>query len=537
MGCAATPKPTKRIDVDRSGLYQGQPSVAFATEYPVTSFEEGVSRGQQAESLGKADLALYLYVSALAHEGPRSQAFLRIAKIHLSRGNDQQAARALQLALKDDPQNIAAMEELGLALFRQGQQDHAVPIFKQVTAAQPDRWRSLEALGVLADRSRQHEDAIAYYDQALAVKPGWPSLLNNRGYSHYLSGNMEAALKDLHRAAKIGRLDKAWLNLGMVYARKGLYSAALEAYLQTLSTPAAYYEVGSIALDRSDYAASQRYLELAIKASPLHFPAAQKRLAVVREYASGARAIATAPVPRAPVEPVRAQTAESAETLPLELAVAEEPTSLEQDPTENQARPATDESGVSAAVEEIQIAKATAPGPQEPTEAAPELVKAKTQSAPEPVSDVPPVSEPASEPEEETPSVPSDAVELGTVTEEIERSQTSHVANDVRLPRRPTHYLGARASALPDVSDEVLAQYEPVDLSPPSEEERLVVNASAINVREAAAPSSRVIAYLAKGDVVDVLDRTSEWAYVQFIHRTKSESAAGWVHVDLLQVP
>lgn len=282
--CSATGGVSQRADVQKSGLYAGQPAVAFATEFPVQSFAEGMSRGRSAEARGERDLALYLYLSALAHEGDRALAFWSIARVHLARGNDALAEKALELLLAAQPDHVDALEQLGLLALRSGRDQRATVLLQRVAETDGARWRTAEGLGVLADRRGEHSLAVDLYTKALEQAPESASILNNRGYSHLLRGDHERAMRDLSIAAHRGQLPQAWLNLGRVYAEAGHYPSAFQAYLEVLSRAQAYFEVGSVALKHDQREVARTYLEDAIQASPVHYPAAQKKLAVLREF-------------------------------------------------------------------------------------------------------------------------------------------------------------------------------------------------------------------------------------------------------------
>ncbi len=70
----------------------------------------------------------------------------------------------------------------------------------------------------------------------------------------------------------------AWGNLGLVYASQGMYDDAISAYREILSEANVYNSVGQIAIDNGDLELARRYLDEAVRLSPVYFPQAQRNL-------------------------------------------------------------------------------------------------------------------------------------------------------------------------------------------------------------------------------------------------------------------
>lgn len=289
VGCASPPvddEPVERTRENKetaSQLYAGQPAVVHATEYPVTSAAEGVQRGDEAWRKGKLDLAVYLYVQSLAFDSTSPEPFLKIGTIHEQLGNRALAEKAYEFALERQPQNAAASERLGLLYLQSGKNEQARAAFESAIALEPNRWRSHNGLGIVADRRNDHAAAIAHYDRALAIDPKAAPVMNNRGYSRFLSGDLPGAETDLRQAIQLGARDGAWTNLGRVQARQGRYAEALESFAQDVDMPSAYNLLGQCAMERGDYVPARKYFESAISEAPRYFEAAQKNLGVVNE--------------------------------------------------------------------------------------------------------------------------------------------------------------------------------------------------------------------------------------------------------------
>jgi Tfp pilus assembly protein PilF len=267
-------------------LYAGQPSVVHATEFPVFSAAEGVARGDDAWRSGKLDLAIYLYVQSLAYDTTSATPFLRIAAIHEQQGNRALAQKAFELALAREPENAGANERLGLLYVESGQDKAAENMLHAAIRLDERRWRAHNGLGVLADRRGEYASAEHYYDRANVLQPGNAAVINNRGYSHYLAGKLEAAEADLRYAVQLGAPKGTWTNLGKVLAKQGRYDEAYETLLKESDSAYAYNLLGEIMRETGDLERARQYFSDAISAAPRYFPQAHDNLADVDERIS-----------------------------------------------------------------------------------------------------------------------------------------------------------------------------------------------------------------------------------------------------------
>ncbi len=266
-----------------SQLYSGEPSIVHSTQYPVTSADDGIKRGDAAYQAGKLDLAVYLYVESLSFDSTRSEPFVKIGAIHEQKGNVQLAEKAYELALERQPDNPGVCERLGLLYIQSGRDAEAPPLFERAIALYPRRWKSWNGLGILADRRGDFTAAISDYDKALAIEPGAAMVMNNRGFSRYLAGDLPGAEADLKAAIRLGAKGNVWRNLGKVQAVQGRYAEALETLTRDTDLAHAYNLLGEAAMERGDFDSAKRYFQSAITESPRYFEEAQKNLGLANE--------------------------------------------------------------------------------------------------------------------------------------------------------------------------------------------------------------------------------------------------------------
>jgi len=265
-----------------NSLYDGEPEVVFATEFPVESAEEAIARADRALVNGDTDLALYMYVRAYDLEKDNVRALTRIGEIHESRDNKRLATLAFTGVLRVDPTHAGALQSLGLIYLQAKRHDEAKALLERAIVENPALWRAQNGIGIIADMRGEHAKASEAYNAALAANPADASLLNNRGYSLYLDGRYSLAAEDLIKAAMLG-VERAWLNLGLVRARQKRYSEAVRLMGRTAESEVAYNDVGYIAMRQGDLAVAESYFRKAIAASPRYFEAAQRNLTELRD--------------------------------------------------------------------------------------------------------------------------------------------------------------------------------------------------------------------------------------------------------------
>jgi len=283
-GCAMNPSRDSGGS-QYSDLYNGEMKVAHEAGQDKVTREEAIANGDRALADGDADRAMFEYVHALEISGGDASILNKIAAIHTSLGNLRLAARAYTLSLKLEPENPAALEGVGLLFLRDRRYDDARRHLSAALEKEPLRWQSLNGLGMLADLEGNYAQAAAYYRQALEIPPdAWQQpetavLLNNLGYSLYLSGDWDGAQHNFHKALNYSpEFVRAWQNLGLVYTRKGDYDGALDAYRHVMDKPEAYNNIGFICMLNQEYDQAEYFFRKAIKLSPTYYVKAHENL-------------------------------------------------------------------------------------------------------------------------------------------------------------------------------------------------------------------------------------------------------------------
>jgi Flp pilus assembly protein TadD len=90
---------------------------------------------------------------------------------------------------------------------------------------------------------------------------------------------LNQSVRDFRKAIELDpRNERAWRNLGLVYARQGQYTKAFDALKMTESEAEAYNDIGYICMVQGKYKRAAEFLELATETSPTYYATAHSNL-------------------------------------------------------------------------------------------------------------------------------------------------------------------------------------------------------------------------------------------------------------------
>lgn len=243
------------------------------------SADEARSLARQAYGAGDLDGALYMLVQAVRLDPEDAQSLYSIGAIHETKGNTELAARAYSQAVEIDPSHALAQQQHGSMLMKAGDLRAARKALQIAIDNDSTLWRPHDLLGVIADMEERYKDAIAHYSAAIALRPTAASIVNNRGYSKYLAGMIEAAEADFRLALEIDAShQRAWQNLGLIYARQKKYDEARWAMEMYMPKHVAANDIGYVAMLDGEFERAALLFEEAIRLSPRYYPTAEANM-------------------------------------------------------------------------------------------------------------------------------------------------------------------------------------------------------------------------------------------------------------------
>lgn len=214
---------------------------------------------------------------------PKSlEARLLRGEVFLAKGKPDQAM-AVFSGMKDLPEVSArAQQGLGISMMLTGAPERGSEHLKAAVLEDPSLWRAWNALGSYYDTQEAWADAVEAYDLALAEHPNDAMIINNRGFSHFMQGQMDEAIADLERALKLDpELRPAQYNLRLAHAWSGHYVRAL-AGVTDEELPRVLNNIGYVAMMRGDLDNAEAYLMRAMEADPAFNETAWQNLARLR---------------------------------------------------------------------------------------------------------------------------------------------------------------------------------------------------------------------------------------------------------------
>lgn len=286
----------------------GQPELPSLADIPAESRETLIQNARNAEQNKQFDKAIVLYIKSLDQEYdddtaeenkiPNTQIFYNIGILEVKQGHNELAMTAFKHLLLQEPEHHLAQAQLGILYLENKQKKQAIKLLTQAITADQLRlgntinndykFVSLDtksplpaysAFAVIQDLEGQHQQAIQTQRLVIPLSERDPFVYTNIGYSYYLAGNFVEAEIQYKKAIDIdNQFKRAWLNLGLVYTRKGMYSKALQTLKQVMPTEHAYNDIGYFLILEGRYREAEYFIERAIELSPSYFVKANVNL-------------------------------------------------------------------------------------------------------------------------------------------------------------------------------------------------------------------------------------------------------------------
>ena len=137
-------------------------------------------------------------------------------------GSHDESLRVISKTAELHPDNVDVKFEFAKTLIEDDRGFEAVRHLEHAQEARPDDWRVLSAYGVALDQIGEHKSAREKYNRALALVPDHVNVLNNKGLSYVLSGDLDKGFAILRLATgKRAAGVTVRQNLALVSALKG----------------------------------------------------------------------------------------------------------------------------------------------------------------------------------------------------------------------------------------------------------------------------------------------------------------------------
>jgi eukaryotic-like serine/threonine-protein kinase len=188
-------------------------------------------------------------------------------------GAASEPVRWFQAALAARPTNLAALNNLGIALIEQGNSDRAVACFREATRLDPRFAGAHFNLGLALRKRGDTEGSIASFRAVTALEPKNAEAHVNLANGLAAKGDLDGAIASFQKVTKINpRHSVAHYHLGNVLFQKGNPDGAIAAYRKAIAINPNFFEahfnLGSILSDKHDHDGAITAFQNAIRIHP-----------------------------------------------------------------------------------------------------------------------------------------------------------------------------------------------------------------------------------------------------------------------------
>ncbi|NWG72651.1 MAG: tetratricopeptide repeat protein [Parvularculaceae bacterium] len=182
----------------------------------------GVSTSPAADPSGMDPIAAAAFWGTAYDRTPTAETAVSYSAALRKIGSTKEAAAVMQKASTRFPDNVDVSLEYGKTLVEEGRAFEAVRHLEIAADKKKNDWRALSAYGVALDQIEEHKAARLKYDEALQLSPDNVTVLNNKGLSFALEGDLQSAIRTLRAATSNRKADaRVRQNLALVLAING----------------------------------------------------------------------------------------------------------------------------------------------------------------------------------------------------------------------------------------------------------------------------------------------------------------------------
>jgi len=164
-----------------------------------------------------------------------------LGAVYGKEGENEQACRMYEKAIKLNPRYANAYYSLGVTLKELGRLNDAIEMLKKAIVLDPSHVESYNNLGVALQEKGELEDAIANFTKVIELNSNHASAYNNLGVAFKEIGNTNDAILMFAKAIELdSQFASAYNNVGMVYTDFARVEDALEMYEKAIALDSNY---------------------------------------------------------------------------------------------------------------------------------------------------------------------------------------------------------------------------------------------------------------------------------------------------------
>ncbi len=135
------------------------------------------------------------------------------------------------LQVRPSRQTADSYYKIGLFYQERREYGMAAESFQDAVRIDTTYFEAYNSLGICFDQMKLYKEAVTAYQNAIRLHPERDEVHNNLGYSQLLQGDFDAAIQAFTTAISLKQDNnrRYYNNLGLAYAKKGLYAEAYRA--------------------------------------------------------------------------------------------------------------------------------------------------------------------------------------------------------------------------------------------------------------------------------------------------------------------
>jgi tetratricopeptide (TPR) repeat protein/SAM-dependent methyltransferase len=183
-------------------------------------------------------------------EAPTAALLQEAARLH-GQGALAEAASRYRQVLESEPDHAGALYHLAVIWCQQGQFQKGIELARRSLASNSRQPRALNLLGMALSRLGQQQEALASFDEAIIQQADFADAYGNRASALMELGHLAEAVASYERAVALQPASVGdWLNLGTALHRLGRHDDALASYDRVLALhanfPEAHFNRGKV---------------------------------------------------------------------------------------------------------------------------------------------------------------------------------------------------------------------------------------------------------------------------------------------------
>ncbi len=228
-------KVTRFEDESRRDDWQSA-SITLVRMPDIDEAHQAFKRGTTFHQAGQLDEALHWYRKNLEFQPENAAALRNLGLVLQTQGRLDEAVATYQRAVSIKPDFAVAHFNLGNALIAQGKLDEALSSFQKAASIKADFAEAHCNLGNTLIELGRLDEAVSSYQRAVSVNPDYADAHYNLGSALKEQGRLDEAVSSFQKAAAIRPdIAEAHSNLGSALRELGKLDEALSSFRKAVS--------------------------------------------------------------------------------------------------------------------------------------------------------------------------------------------------------------------------------------------------------------------------------------------------------------